>query len=102
MAREDLRLYVESEPWPSVLPESRTRHSQAPLMLNRVRWFARYLAEKPHLAATERDVQLARFVRDRFQEAGFDSAQLVPYNLYLSKPDPLDPNKARFDLTPDP
>lgn len=50
------------------------------------------LTRRPHLAATEQDHELAEMVRKRFTEAGFDTAELVPYNILLSQPDPGNPN----------
>ncbi|KAB7496030.1 N-acetylated-alpha-linked acidic dipeptidase-like protein [Armadillidium nasatum] len=58
----------------------------------------RYLSEKPHMAATPRDNELAEHVKGKFEEAGFDSVELVPYNLYLSKPDPNNPNKITLQM----
>lgn len=50
------------------------------------------LTRKPHLAGTPRDDELARLVQERFLQAGFDTADLVPYNLLLSRPDFDNPN----------
>ncbi|KAK8751452.1 hypothetical protein OTU49_008543 [Cherax quadricarinatus] len=50
------------------------------------------LAKLPHLAGTERDHQLAHMIRDRFLEAGFDTADLVPYDVLLSRPNRTNPN----------
>nr|XP_053627349.1 N-acetylated-alpha-linked acidic dipeptidase 2-like isoform X2 [Cherax quadricarinatus] len=50
------------------------------------------LAKFPHLAGTERDHQLAHMIRDRFLEAGFDTADLVPYDVLLSRPNRTNPN----------
>ncbi|KAK8720842.1 hypothetical protein OTU49_013056, partial [Cherax quadricarinatus] len=50
------------------------------------------LSRLPHLAGTERDHQLARMIRDKFMEAGFDTADLVPYDVLLSRPNHTNPN----------
>ncbi|XP_037804031.1 N-acetylated-alpha-linked acidic dipeptidase 2-like [Penaeus monodon] len=50
------------------------------------------LTRKPHLAATPRDDVLARMIRDRFVASGFDTADLVPYDLLLSRPNHTNPN----------
>ncbi|KAB7496033.1 putative zinc metalloprotease TRE2 [Armadillidium nasatum] len=72
-------------------------------MINRfdrdnIRETLRYLSEKPHIAASPRDNELAEYVRTKFEEAGFDSSKLVPYNIYLSKPNPENPNKITLDM----
>ncbi|CAL4079772.1 unnamed protein product [Meganyctiphanes norvegica] len=50
------------------------------------------LTRRPHLAGTARDDELAEMVRDRFTEAGFDTADLVPYRVLLSRPNATNPN----------
>ncbi|RXG56243.1 N-acetylated-alpha-linked acidic dipeptidase 2 [Armadillidium vulgare] len=72
-------------------------------MINRfdrdnIREILRYLSEKPHMAASPRDDETAEYVRKKFEEAGFDSSELVPYNIYLSKPDPQNPNMITLDM----
>ncbi|RXG64918.1 N-acetylated-alpha-linked acidic dipeptidase 2 [Armadillidium vulgare] len=74
-------------------------------MINRfdrdnIRETLRYLSEKPHIAASPRDNELAEFIRTKFEEAGFDSSELIPYNIYLSKPNPENPNKSHFKEVP--
>lgn len=50
------------------------------------------LTKRPHLAGTARDDELAILIQQRFIEAGFDSSELVPYNVLLSNPDHSNPN----------
>ncbi|CAL4102285.1 unnamed protein product, partial [Meganyctiphanes norvegica] len=52
----------------------------------------RELSRKPHLAGSSRDNELAELFRDRLLEAGFDTADLVPYNVLLSRPNASNPN----------
>ena len=61
--------------------------------------FDRILSEKPHLAATEQDEVLAVLLRDRFLEYGFDWAEMMPYDLLLSRPNSSDPNLVRKAIT---
>ncbi|XP_076040569.1 N-acetylated-alpha-linked acidic dipeptidase 2-like [Oratosquilla oratoria] len=57
----------------------------------------RILTEKPHLAATPRDVFLAKMIRDRWTEAGLDTVQMVPYTLLLSRPNVSNPNLVTWE-----
>nr|XP_045619566.1 N-acetylated-alpha-linked acidic dipeptidase 2-like [Procambarus clarkii] len=50
------------------------------------------LTKRPHLAGTERDDQLAIMIQDRFLKLGFDTADLVPYDVLLSRPNHTNPN----------
>lgn len=50
------------------------------------------LTRRPHLAATPRDEELARMIRDRFEASGFDTAELEPYEILLSRPNHTNPN----------
>nr|XP_053627350.1 glutamate carboxypeptidase 2-like [Cherax quadricarinatus] len=50
------------------------------------------LAKFPHLAGTERDHQLAHLIHNRFMKAGFDTADLVSYDVLLSRPNRTNPN----------
>ncbi|XP_064110869.1 N-acetylated-alpha-linked acidic dipeptidase 2-like [Macrobrachium nipponense] len=50
------------------------------------------LSRKPHLAGTARDDELAMLIKQRFVAAGFDTAELVPYEVLLSYPNHTDPN----------
>ena len=53
----------------------------------------RFLSSEPHLPGTDRDKQLAEFIRDQFIEYGLDRAYLVPYRVLLSYSNSTDPNK---------
>ncbi|XP_064110496.1 N-acetylated-alpha-linked acidic dipeptidase 2-like isoform X4 [Macrobrachium nipponense] len=50
------------------------------------------LSSRPKLAGTDRDNELARMIQQRFVESGFDSSELVPYDLLLSYPNQSNPN----------
>ncbi|XP_068233821.1 N-acetylated-alpha-linked acidic dipeptidase 2-like [Palaemon carinicauda] len=50
------------------------------------------LSKRPHLAGTPRDDELAILIRQRFEDAGFDTSELVPYNVLLSYPNHTNPN----------
>ena len=50
------------------------------------RSYLRYLTAEPHMAGTERNYQLALFVRDKFKEFGLDEVSLVEYQVLLSYP----------------
>ncbi|XP_066957584.1 N-acetylated-alpha-linked acidic dipeptidase 2 [Macrobrachium rosenbergii] len=50
------------------------------------------LSRKPHLAGTVRDDELAMLIQRRFVEVGFDTAELVPYEVLLSYPNHTNPN----------
>ncbi|XP_067127269.1 N-acetylated-alpha-linked acidic dipeptidase 2-like [Centruroides vittatus] len=56
-----------------------------------IREYLRVLTDQPHIAGTERDIQLAHYIRDLWTEQGLDEVKLVPYNVLLSYPNP---NKA--------
>ena len=45
------------------------------------------------MAGSQRDQQLAEFIRDRFLEYGLDRASLVPYKVLLSYSNKTNPNK---------
>lgn len=46
----------------------------------------RYLTTDPHVAGRPRQYELARWVRDKFLEFGFDDAEISTYNVLLSYP----------------
>ncbi len=50
------------------------------------RSYLRYLTQEPHIAGTERNYQLALFVRDKFKEFGLDEVSLAEYQVLLSYP----------------
>ncbi|RXG55764.1 N-acetylated-alpha-linked acidic dipeptidase 2 [Armadillidium vulgare] len=54
--------------------------------------------DRDNIRETLRDNELAEFIRTKFEEAGFDSSELIPYNIYLSKPNPENPNKITLDM----
>lgn len=53
-----------------------------------IREYLRYLTDQPHIAGTERDIQLAHYIRDLWIKHGLDNVDLVPYNVLLSYPNP--------------
>ncbi|XP_068220182.1 N-acetylated-alpha-linked acidic dipeptidase 2-like [Palaemon carinicauda] len=59
---------------------------------NNIKENLRELTSKPHLAATDRDDELALMIQKRFMEAGFDTSDMVPYDVLLSRPDENNPN----------
>ncbi len=46
----------------------------------------RFLTAEPHIAGTERDHELAIYVRDKFEEFGLEDVELVEYQVLLSYP----------------
>ncbi len=46
----------------------------------------RFLTEEPHIAGTERNYELALYVRDKFKEFGLEDVDLVEYQVLLSYP----------------
>ncbi len=46
----------------------------------------RFLTEEPHIAGTERNYELALYVRDKFKEFGLEEVDLVEYHVLLSYP----------------
>jgi N-acetylated-alpha-linked acidic dipeptidase len=46
----------------------------------------RFLTEEPHIAGTERNYELAIYVRDKFKEFGLEDVELVEYQVLLSYP----------------
>ncbi|XP_068244911.1 LOW QUALITY PROTEIN: N-acetylated-alpha-linked acidic dipeptidase 2-like [Palaemon carinicauda] len=50
------------------------------------------LSRRPHMAATPRDEELARLIQRRFVESGFDTSELVPYEVLFSFPNRSNPN----------
>ncbi|MFP4081510.1 MAG: M28 family metallopeptidase [Candidatus Aminicenantes bacterium] len=52
--------------------------------------YSRYLTEEPHMAGTEENYELARYVRDKFEEFGLDEAELVEYKVLLSYPQEIE------------
>lgn len=52
-----------------------------------------FLSAEPHLAASDRDVELAEYIRDEFERVGFTWTEMVPSTFYLSEPNASNPNK---------
>ncbi len=50
------------------------------------RKYLHYLTEEPHMAGTEENYQLAKYVRDKFIEFGLEEVELVEYKVLLSYP----------------
>ncbi len=46
----------------------------------------RFLTEEPHIAGSERNYELAIYVRDKFKEFGLEDVELVEYQVLLSYP----------------
>ena len=46
----------------------------------------RFLTKEPHIAGTERNYELAVYVRDKFKEFGLEDVELVEYQVLLSYP----------------
>jgi N-acetylated-alpha-linked acidic dipeptidase len=54
---------------------------------DRIRDAHRYLADKPHLAGSERDRELAVWTRDRFAEFGLESVEISTHEVLLPWPE---------------
>ena len=52
----------------------------------------RKLTEKPHLAGTEEETELAQYINRVWTEQGLDHVTLTPYKVMLSYPNESDPN----------
>lgn len=50
------------------------------------------LSERPHLAGTEQNLELARRLTTFWTEQGLDQVMLTPYDVMLSYPNMSDPN----------
>ncbi|XP_077990909.1 N-acetylated-alpha-linked acidic dipeptidase 2-like [Glandiceps talaboti] len=61
-----------------------------------IRGFLRDVASKPHLAGTEEDLNTAEYIRNTWIEQGLDSATIYPYDVLLSYPDDVNPNKVQI------
>lgn len=59
---------------------------------DRIRENLREFSKEPHVAGTQRDEDLARYIQNTWLQNGFDSAHLVPYRVLLSHPNPQKPN----------
>lgn len=49
-----------------------------------------FLTSEPHVAGRPQQYVLAEWVRDKFNEYGFDSSEIVTYNVLLSYPSEVD------------
>ena len=52
----------------------------------------RKLTEKPHLAGTEEETELAQYLSKVWTDQGLDHVTLTPYRVMLSYPNESDPN----------
>ena len=57
------------------------------------RSFLKELTKEPHLAASERDRELIKWIREQWTEFGLDSVSLSSYDFLFSYPDSSNPNK---------
>jgi N-acetylated-alpha-linked acidic dipeptidase len=74
---------------------------------DRIRDAHRLLADKPHLAGTARDRELAEWTRDRFREYGLDDVEIVTHEVMLPWPEEVtvemtSPRKFRMAMREDP
>ncbi len=76
---------------------------------DRAREYHRFLTEQPHLAGSDRNRQLAEWVRDRWKEYGLDEVEIVEHDVLLPWPVEMTlemteprPWKARFTEDPIP
>lgn len=53
---------------------------------DRAREYHRFLTEQPHLAGSDRNRQLAEWVRDRWKEYGLDEVEIVEHDVLLPWP----------------
>ena len=58
-----------------------------------IRSYLKTITSAPHIAASEQDSFLTKWISDKWKEFGFDHVNLERYNLLLSYPDPENPNK---------
>lgn len=63
---------------------------------DRIRAFLRHLTLRPHLGGTEGEKRTAEWVADTWRLQGMDEVHLTPYEVLLSYPDALKPNKMRL------
>ena len=67
----------------------------------------RFLADKPHIAGSERDRELAEWTRDRFREYGLDEVAIVTHEVLLPWPEEVSveltaPTKWQASMREDP
>ena len=58
-----------------------------------IRSYLKTITSAPHIAASEQDSFLTKWISDKWREFGLDHVNLERYNLLLSYPDPQNPNK---------
>ena len=58
-----------------------------------IRSYLKTITSAPHIAASEQDSFLTKWIADKWRKFGFDHVNLERYNLLLSYPDPENPNK---------
>ncbi len=63
---------------------------------NAIRNFLQELSKEPHQAGSNRDRELADYVRTNIEQSGFDQVQSDYYNVLLSYPDPSNPNTVKL------
>src|SRR5262249_36581118 len=63
------------------------RRFQAMPSPTRLRALHAYLADKPHLAGSPRDRELAEWTRDRFNEYGLEDVQITTHEVLLPWPE---------------
>jgi N-acetylated-alpha-linked acidic dipeptidase len=56
---------------------------------DRIRDAHRYLADKPHVAGSARDRELAEWTRDRFRDYGLDDVQITTHDVMLPLPEEM-------------
>ena len=58
-----------------------------------IRSYLKIITSAPHIAASEQDSFLTKWIAEKWREFGLDHVNLERYNLLLSYPDPENPNK---------
>ena len=53
------------------------------------------MSSKPHIAGSDRQLELANWVQQKWEEYGADHVTKTPYNVLLSYPNRTNPNKVR-------
>lgn len=74
---------------------------------DRIREAHLYLTEKPHLAGSERDRELAEWTRDRFRDYGFEEVEITTHEVLLPWPEEVtveltEPRRWRASMREDP
>lgn len=58
--------------------------------------FHREFSSAPHLAASPRDMEMAKIIEKLWKEHGFDEVELPKYEVLLSFPNNTTPNKVQI------